>query len=161
MKFLKKALCLVLALTLALSLAVTAFAAGSTIDTSIDFQLQLEDLSHFPLPDNALVVILTNLIDNAIDACEKIPVEHERFIQLVMKTEEKTAWICIENTTAAPITIQNNYVLTTKDNSLLHGFGLKNVSSLISQHNGSYILDYREKDHRFCFYAKIPVSGYF
>ena len=34
MKFLKKALCLVLALTLALSLAVTAFAAGSTIDTS-------------------------------------------------------------------------------------------------------------------------------
>lgn len=128
---------------------------------NIDFQLQLEDLSHFPLPDNALVVILTNLIDNAIDACEKIPVEQERFIQLVMKTEETTAWICIENTTAVPITIQNNYVPTTKDDSLLHGFGLKNVSALISQHNGSYILDYREKDHRFCFYAKIPVSGYF
>lgn len=126
---------------------------------NINFQLQLEDLSHFPLPDGALVVILTNLIDNAIEACEKIPVEQERFIQLVMKIEEKTAWLCIENTTVAPVDIRDNYVLTTKGDPLLHGYGLKNISALINQYNGMYILDYREKDHRFCFYSKIPVSA--
>ena len=125
-------------------------------DEGIDFQFQLENLSQFPLPDDALVVILTNLIDNAIEACEKIPIEQERFIQLVMKTEGKTAWLCIENTTAAPVDIQNNSVITTKSDPLLHGYGLKNISALISQNNGTYVLDYREKDHRFCFYSTIP-----
>lgn len=128
-------------------------------DKGIDFQLQLEDLSHFPLPDDALVVILTNLIDNAIEACEKVPIEQERFIQLVMKIEGKAAWLCIENTTIAPVDIRNNCVLTTKGDPLLHGYGLKNISALIRQCNGSFILDYRDKDRRFCFYAKIPISG--
>lgn len=128
-------------------------------DEGIDFQLQLEDLTQFPLPDDALVVILTNLIDNAIEACEKIPVEQERFIQLVMKTEGKKAWLCIENTTSAPVEIYNNFVMTTKSDPLSHGYGLKNISALINQNNGTYILDYREKDHRFCFYSTFPVIG--
>lgn len=128
-------------------------------DKGIDFQLQLEDLSHFPLPDDALVVILTNLIDNAIEACEKVPNEQERFIQLVMKIEEKTAWLCIENTTIAPVDIHNNYVLTTKGDPLLHGYGLKNISALINQYNGMYILDYLKEDRRFCFYSKFPIPG--
>lgn len=128
-------------------------------DKGIDFQLQLENLSHFPLPDDALVVILTNLIDNAIEACGKVPMEQERFIQLVMKFEGKAAWLCIENTTIGPVDIHNNYVLTTKGDPLLHGYGLKNISALINQYNGMYILDYREEDGRFCFYSRFPISG--
>ena len=126
-------------------------------DEGINFQLQLEDLAQFPLPDDALVVILTNLIDNAIEACKKIPVEQERFIQLVMKTEGKKAWLCIENTTSGPVEIHNNYVMTTKSDPLSHGYGLKNISALINQSKGTYILDYREENHRFCFYSTFPV----
>lgn len=74
-------------------------------DNGIDFQLQLEDLSHFPLPDDALVVILTNLIDNAIEACANVADGRDRYIQLVMKIEGKTAWLCIENTTIMPVII--------------------------------------------------------
>lgn len=126
-------------------------------DNGIDFQLQLEDLSRFPLPDDALVVILTNLIDNAIEACEKIPFEERRYIQLTMKTEGKTAWLCIENTTVAPVNIRDNYVVSTKGDPLLHGYGLKNISTLLCQHKGNYVLDYRNKDSVFCFYSTIPI----
>lgn len=128
-------------------------------DEGIDFQLHLEDLAQFPLPDDALVVILTNLIDNAIEACKKVPAEQERFIQLIMKIEGKKAWLCIENTTAAPVEIHDNYVFTTKGDPLLHGYGLKNIAALIKQNSGAYILDYREKDRHFCFYSTIPVKG--
>lgn len=128
-------------------------------DQGIDFQFQLVDLSRFPLPDDALVVILTNLIDNAIEACRKVPMEKDRFVKLVMKIEEKTAWLCIENTTAAPVEIHDNYVSTTKGDPLLHGYGLKNISTLIGQYKGMYVLDYREEDRRFCFYSKFPFSG--
>ena len=38
----------------------------------IQFVLQLDDLTHFGLEDEHLVVVLSNLIDNAIEACEKI-----------------------------------------------------------------------------------------
>ena len=128
-------------------------------DKGIDFQLQLENLSHFPLPDDALVVILTNLIDNAIEACEKISDTQNRFIQLTMKCEDKTAWLCIENTTAAPVSIHNNYVQTTKGDPLLHGYGLKNIAALLGQCNGTYIVDYLDEEKKFCFYSKIPFSG--
>lgn len=128
-------------------------------DKGIDFQLQLENLSRFPLPDDALVVILTNLIDNAIEACEKISNMQDRFIQLTMKSEDKTAWLCIENTTSAPVSIRNNFVQTTKGDPLLHGYGLKNIATLLGQCNGTYILDYRDKERKFCFYSKIPIYG--
>ena len=128
-------------------------------DKGIDFQLQLENLSRFPLPDDALVVILTNLIDNAIEACEKICNIQDRFIQLTMKSEDKTAWLCIENTTAAPVSIRDNSVQTTKGDPLLHGYGLKNIATLLGQCNGTYILDYRDKERKFCFYSKIPICG--
>lgn len=128
-------------------------------DKGIDFQLQLENLSHFPLPDDALVVILTNLIDNAIEACEKFSDTQDRFIQLTMKCEDKTAWLCIENTTVAPVSIRNNFVQTTKGDPLLHGYGLKNIATLLGQCNGTYIVDYLDEEKRFCFYSKIPICG--
>lgn len=128
-------------------------------DNGIDFQLQLENLSHFPLPDDALVVILTNLVDNAIEACAKVPDGRDRYIQLVMRIEGKTAWLCIENSTMTPVIIRDNYVRTTKGDPLLHGYGLKNISTMLEKYNGTYVLDYRANDHRFCFYSKIPYSG--
>ena len=128
-------------------------------DKGIDFQLKLENLSHFPIPDDALVVILTNLIDNAIEACERISDIQDRFILLTMKMEKQIAWLCIENTTAEPVSIRDNFVTTTKDDLLLHGYGLKNITTLLSQCNGTYILDYRDEDRMFSFYSKIPILG--
>lgn len=123
----------------------------------IPLHLQLDDLSLFPLPDDALVVILNNLIDNAIEACEKITFPSQRQITLKMQMKPSAAFLYIENSTASPVFIHNNIIATTKENPIAHGYGLKNVYTLLDRNNASFVTKYRE-DGVFCFSAKIPIS---
>lgn len=128
-------------------------------DKGIDFRFRLDDLSDFPLPDDALVVVLTNLIDNAIEACERIPQNiNKRSILLKIKMDEDSAFLSIENTTKEPVVIKNNLIRTTKENKLEHGYGLKNIAAMITRNGGEYFIDYRDADGVFCFCATIPCS---
>lgn len=125
-------------------------------DKGIDFQFQLDDLTAFPMSDDALVVVLTNLIDNAVEACEKIPQAADRHILLKMKMEPQTALLGIENTTAEPVVVRDNMVQTTKDDPMAHGYGLKNVAAMIERSGGMWFIEYRDADKRFSFSASLP-----
>lgn len=120
----------------------------------ITFRTALSDLSDFPIPDDALVVILTNLIDNAMDACEKLPTG-QRSILLKMQNTDDCALIYIENPTLYPVKIRNNFVMTTKSNPIAHGYGLKNVCTLLKQYDADYAIDYNPTTSAFCFSAQI------
>lgn len=122
----------------------------------IVFNQKLDDLSTFPLPDDALVVVLTNLIDNAIEACEKVPSDEERSILLKMQVTPDVSYLYVENTTAFPVQIRNNQIATTKEQPLAHGYGLKNIYAMLDYHNALYVLDYDDTSHTFRFSAKIP-----
>jgi sensor histidine kinase regulating citrate/malate metabolism len=123
----------------------------------IDLELRLDDLSNFPLPDDALVIVLTNLIDNAMEACEKILTPSQRKIILTMQVKPMVSFLRIENTTAEPVHISNNTIATTKTDSLAHGYGLKNVFTMLERHGGMYAMAYRE-DGTFCFSSKISTN---
>ncbi len=125
-------------------------------EKGIDFQLRLDDLAGFPMPDDALVVVLTNLIDNAVEACEKIPDPDGRHILLKMRMKEKTALLGAENTTAAPVDVRDNTVRTTKADQMAHGYGLKIVAAMVERCGGMWFIEYREADKRFCFSASLP-----
>lgn len=128
-------------------------------DKDIDFQFQLDDLSAFPLPDGALVVVLTNLIDNAMEACEKIPPPDRRRIMLKMKMTRRFGILNIENTTAGPVAIRGNTVATTKADPLSHGYGLKNVAAMLEQSGGMWFIEYRAEDSVFRFCASVPRAA--
>lgn len=121
----------------------------------ICFQQKLENLADYPLPDDALVIILTNLIDNAIEACMQIENPDHRRILLKMQTTPEGAFLYLENTTAAPVVIHGNQIASTKSNPLTHGFGLKNVYAMLDRQHALYAIDYRAEDHTFRFSAKI------
>ena len=123
----------------------------------IRFSAQLDDLSGFPLADDALIIVLSNLIDNAIEACEKIEDTQARLISLKMKVEPQAAFLYIENTTAEPVRIQNNRILTTKKNPMEHGYGLQNVLSVLDQNQALYLLNYDSETRIFSFSAQIAT----
>ena len=125
---------------------------------NIKFSTQLDDLSDFPLPDQALIIVMTNLIDNAIEACEKIPDKELRYIQLKIKNIDSTSFLYIENSTCEPIKIENNRI-TTKNNSIYHGYGLQNICFVLDKYNAIYSLDYEEKRNVFSFSAQIPANS--
>lgn len=123
----------------------------------IAFDVQLDDLSRFPLSDEALVVVLSNLLDNAIEACEKIPPEGDRRIRLKMQTAEAASFLSVENTTAAPVKIVRNAVQTSKSDSLEHGYGLKNVCSTLDHAGAIYTMNYNPETSVFSFLAQLGV----
>ena len=127
-------------------------------EKGIDFQFQLDDLTDFPMPDDALVVVLTNLIDNAIEACGKIPQAADRHIWMRMNAEKQSALMCIDNTTAEPVVIRDNMVQTTKEDTLAHGYGLKNVAAMIERSGGMYFIEYDAADKKFRFTASLPMK---
>ena len=120
------------------------------------FSLQLDDLTHFGLKDEHLVVVLANLIDNAIEACEKIDNGKSKKMMLVMKVEEESSFLYIENTTAFPVKILDNQVVLPAKQSAEHGYGLKNATAILNSYKAVFAIVYKEEQGLFCFSAQVP-----
>lgn len=123
------------------------------------FQVQLDDLREFALSDEALVVVLSNLIDNAIEACEKNKDPGHKTIRLNMNADPEANFLYIENPTEQPVKIVNNHIVTTKKSIAEHGYGLKNISTILSQYDAEYALDYQEETQMFCFSLQVTPPG--
>lgn len=87
-----------------------------------------------------LVIILGNLLDNAIEACEKI--NDNKNIRLVMKYVLNNLLISIENNYNGQIETaeKENEPLflpkTTKGDFIHHGIGLQNVRNIVDKYDG-------------------------
>ena len=80
-----------------------------------------------------LCVLVGNLLDNAIEACQKI--DKQKRIQVSFKQEGNFLNVIIKNTY---IDEKNNDLLTTKDNKLNHGYGIKSVRSIVEKYEGTF-----------------------
>lgn len=108
---------------------------SAAIKNQISFQMQLGDLSTFPLSDEELIVVLSNLLDNAFNACMAVSSFDERKVLLKMRTKEAAGFLYLENRTAHDIEILDNKIVAPKNKSIEHGYGLKNVTAILENIN--------------------------
>lgn len=114
----------------------------------------VNDLSKLTINEEDLVTILSNLLDNAIEACEKV--ESNKIIKFKMTDEKNQLIISIKNPVNEPLNIINNRIATTKENRKEHGVGLLNIYTVIDKYNGTYAIKNREES--FYFSTLIPYS---
>lgn len=131
---------------------------SAAIKNQISFQMQLGDLSTFPLSDEELIVVLSNLLDNAFNACMAVSSFDERKVLLKMRTKEAAGFLYLENRTAHDIEILDNKIVAPKNKSIEHGYGLKNVTAILESINALYVFDYNSQKHLFSFSAQFPIS---
>lgn len=117
---------------------------------SIKMQVKVNNLSSIEIRTNELVVLLSNLLDNAIEACLKITNNREIVCSIV---KEDSIYISIRNT-SVPVTILHGEIATTKQDATEHGYGLPAVKYILSQLNAEYTFAYQ--DGWFQFVAEIP-----
>lgn len=116
----------------------------------IDVQFQVNDLSGLQVNPVDITVVISNLMDNAIEACDQLEIENRQIhIKAVLEDE---FFFSIRNT-SLPVTVQNNSVATTKKDTLLHGYGLQNVKTILSRYDSLFGIDY--KDGWFLAYLEI------
>ena len=123
----------------------------TAVEHSVDVQMQVNDLSGLKVDPEALVVILTNLLDNAIEACERL--QDGRSIRCSVLLED-TLFISVVNT-ALPVKIEDNTIKSTKMPRQDHGYGLPAVCSILEELRAEYAFDY--EDGWFRFVAEIPL----
>ena len=89
----------------------------------------------------------------------KIPVRERRKIVFRAKAANAVGYICMENTTQEAVRITNNRIAaTSKSNSVLHGFGLRNVLYVLDKNQAVYQISYSEETHSFQFVAQITSA---
>ena len=84
--------------------------------------------------------MIYNLLDNAIEACEKI--EGDRVIR-VSAVLKQSFLFSVRNTTL-PVEIKNDTIQTTKPNASLHGFGLSNIKLILNKYHADFVMDYED-----------------
>ncbi len=81
-----------------------------------------------------MVVILGNLLDNAIEACERA--EFPKYINLFMNYEKGCLILNVRNSFDKVINKEYGEFVTRKKDKSLHGLGIKNVKNTVGKYNG-------------------------
>lgn len=126
--------------------AFTSKAEKAQIQLNFDVKLT-EKLN---LTDTELCSLLSNALENAITACEKIENPSRRIIKLRLFSKNKKLCIDIRNSyQTKPFFHQNLPVSKEKG----HGFGTKSMAHIIEKHDG--IWQFSVKDGLFVFQATL------
>lgn len=105
------------------------FVDESKIKVQLDLNIPVELL----IPSFDLTVIIGNLLDNAIEAVSAL---EEGILTISMKYNAGRFIIKFENSYQNELVLQDGSYMTTKKKKDEHGYGLKNVRTIMNKYNG-------------------------
>ena len=88
------------------------------------------------IEERDLCHLLGNLLDNAACAAEKVT-DGEKSIDLVIQGDSHQMIIETENSSTGPVRLCGDHWETSKADKENHGFGMKNIKSVVEKYNGS------------------------
>ncbi|SES77752.1 sensor histidine kinase [[Clostridium] polysaccharolyticum] len=109
-----------------------------------------------PVDEYDSSVIINNAMNNAIEACEKLP-EGERYIRCIVNVQMGYLNFYFENPCAGVTEKENGGLLTRKKNREEHGFGLQNIKEIVKKYDG--ILSYRVENGVFQLKCSLRVQA--
>lgn len=120
---------------------------------SIIMPLIIDDLSNLKISESDIVTILSNILDNAIEATEKC--DNKKIVLQISKQNQKhLLYIDSSNTCLPDLFIEEKHH-TTKENKENHGYGISNIKYTVEKNNGECIID--QKDGIFRIIITIPL----
>ena len=118
-----------------------------------DMQIRFNDLAAVSIDTNSLVILLSNLLDNSLEACMRM--DEGRKIECIIEATD-VLFLSVRNT-SLPVNVTNGHIETTKDAQQEHGFGLPNIRNVLDMLGGEYAYHYQ--DGWFHFVAEIPLNS--
>lgn len=101
--------------------------------------------------------IFSNLIDNAIEACNNINDKDINKYITIKSTFIKGYYVIrCENSKMNKIIVKNNKIFTTKKDKFFHGLGIENIKSSVKKYDGE--LKIKNDDYKFIASIYIPIE---
>lgn len=121
-------------------------------EQGISMQIQTEVFTKLPFSDREIVSLFGNLLDNALEACEKIT-DEERWIHVKMIKRNSLLYISVENSVVASPLNESGEMVSGKKEPALHGYGLQNIWDIVEKYEG----DFNCKEDQEHFVASISI----
>lgn len=118
----------------------------------IKVQLTLMIPPALPVEDMDLCVMLSNLLINAEEACQRIPEdwveekEQEKWIHLEMVQKKNFLYVNIQNTYDGKVSMENRRYLSVKKNVSYSGIGLSNIAAIVDKYLGVMDISHNAKE---------------
>lgn len=115
-------------------------AEQKNIEVSCRITTDIQDYLEYDLS-----ILLANLLDNAIEACEKNTIQS----QIILTIMEVAGYckVVVKNTIQDSVLEKNQQLDSCKENKIEHGWGLKSVKEIVEKHEG--MIDIYEKNGMF------------
>lgn len=110
------------------------------VDNNILMVFKINDLSEISISDEDIVQVLSNLLDNAIEAAMQCDINH-RLIKLKFTCEDAHTILSVSNTYKyQPEITEDGYMTTKTQDKEEHGFGLRNVMAVLDKYNARHVI---------------------
>lgn len=124
---------------------------------------EIEFICDFLMPKDTLVepvdlcVILSNTLDNAIEACVNIT-DPNIDKKILIKSYIRDVYLIVEvsNTNVKKLQYDKNKIISTKLDKLNHGMGISNIETAVKKYNG--VLDILEEKTKFTINLMLKVN---
>ena len=124
-------------------------------DAGISLQYEMADMSGLQLKPTEICALFSNLLDNAIEANQKIAGGMERWIKLVCTRKEQILIIYISNSMEEKkIRFVGEIPETTKQDKEKHGFGMRSIRQIVNAYDGHMLIETEDKIFHFTVYLK-------
>lgn len=111
---------------------------GEACSRGVGVEYNINDLSQLPIADLDLVTILANALDNSIAAAEQ---SEQKAIWVRFTCKNGETVLRISNSVAKKVAILNDEIVTTKQDKLAFGYGLKNIKSALSKYDSVFDIE--------------------
>lgn len=123
--------------------------------------IRFSAVAHLPesisLGELDIVRVFANVIDNAIEACDKIS-DSERFIEITSGGNQDWALIEVSNSINGELLLKDDELKTTKDSTAFHGLGLRIIRQTIEGIGGRMLIEPNQKKRIFIMKLYFPKA---
>lgn len=115
--------------------------------------IKANDLSGVDMEDQDLVILLSNLLNNAMEACEQC---EKKVIKLKMVKEHDWLTVSVSNSyEQEPIKEAGKFITTKTENAQYHGLGIENIKDVVNKYEGTYLI--KNENNQFQFMILLPM----
>ncbi len=115
-----------------------SFAHEKGIDIRTDISIPPDII----IENDDIVIIIGNLLDNAIEAAGKT--SEKGYISFQLKLNKNSIYINVENSHSNNFNKEKGKLITTKEDKKMHGIGLKSVETVVEKYEGVMDISYND-----------------